>query len=147
MQEKTARALLILGGVFNCVMGGIFFSDRLLRLFFELSARADSALFSSGGGGRLVFPQDPVHLMFIHGFGSAALILGAVLIAASRDIPRYLPFIFIDALGRLLYGSTMVYYVFRYSLMHLILAFACLELFFAIAYLVISRRRRGGQAG
>ncbi len=66
------------------------------------------------------------------------MILGVTLLYSAREPVRFLPFIFVDALGRLLYGATMVFYVFRYSLLYVILIFAMIELSFAILYLILS---------
>jgi hypothetical protein len=133
---KFARGALIAGGIFNSVMGLVFFNSVLLQFFLGLALQAEGTIF--GDSAPIPFPQNPVHLLLIHGFGAAALILGAMLIYSARDPQRYLPLIFIDGLGRLLYGSLMVTYVFRYALMWILLIFALLELFFAVVYLFLS---------
>jgi hypothetical protein len=129
------RWLLIGGGIFNCTMGLIFFSNRLLQNFLQAALSAEQTLFHRLAF--LPFPQNPVHLLLIHGFGAAAMILGATLIVSSQDPRRYLPFILFDALGRLLFGSLMVLYVLRFSLLRLILIFGILELIFGAVYLLI----------
>jgi len=83
----------------------------------------------------LAFPNDPVHQLLIHGFGAGALILGATLLYSAREPRRFVPFIFLDGLGRLLYGSTMICYVLKYSLLWTILIFGIVELCFALVYL------------
>ncbi|HSP07004.1 MAG TPA: hypothetical protein VLR94_07485 [Acidobacteriota bacterium] len=133
---KFARSVLIAGGIFNSVMGLFFFNNVLLQFFLGLALQAEEAIFRHSAV--IPFPQNPVHLLLIHGFGAAALILGAMLIYSARDPLRYLPFVFIDGLGRLLYGSLMVTYVLRYSLMWIMLVFALVELFFALVYLCLS---------
>ena len=133
---KAARAVLVAGGLFNAVMGLFFFSTPLLDLFLRFSLQAEELIFHHAA--MLPFPQNPVHLLLIHGFGAAALILGATLVYSARDPQRFQPFILIDALGRLMYGSLMITYVFRYSLMWIILVFGCIELFFALTYLLLS---------
>lgn len=135
---KWIRWFLIAGGVFNLVMGLVFFSNRLLESFFRLAMRVEVALFSNVY--ILVFPENPVHQLLIHGFGAAALILGAMLIYSARDPRHYLPFIFIDGLGRLLYGNVMAIYVLRFHLMWTLLFFAGIELLFALVYIYISWR-------
>ncbi len=131
---------LFFGGVFNFAMGLIFLTDRLLAGFLVAATRLELSLFSREAV--LVFPQDPVHLLLIHGFGAAALILGATLIYCARNAARFLPFIFIDGLGRLLFGSIMVFYVVQYSLPMVVLLLAGIELFLALSYLVISWKLR-----
>lgn len=133
---KLARRILVAGGIFNAVMGLFFFNTKLLELFFRVALWAEDTIFRHPT--ILPFPQNPVHLLLIHGFGAAALILGATLIYSSRYPVRYLPFIFLDGLGRLLYGSLMVVSVFRFSLMWLILGFGIIELFFGLSYLFLS---------
>ena len=133
---KFARRILIAGGLFNAVMGLFFFNEELLRLFFRFALSVEETVFRHPA--MLPFPQNPTHLLLIHGFGAAALILGATLIYSSRYPVRFLPFIFLDGLGRLLYGSLMVVSVLRYSLMWLILAFGIIELLFALSYLFLS---------
>ena len=132
------RRLLIAGGIFNFVMGSLFLHGALLEFFFRGILWLEETVFRHPT--LLPFPQNPVHLLLIHGFGAAALILGAMLVYSAKDPLRYLPFIFIDGLGRLLYGSLMLIFVLRYSLMKSILVFAVIELSFAIAYLIISWR-------
>ena len=83
----------------------------------------------------LSFPSDPVHRLFIHGFGAAAVILGATLLYAFRNPGPLLPFILLDGLGRLLYACVMFYYVTAFSLMRTILLFGLLELTFAVIYI------------
>jgi len=113
------RWSLILGGTFNFVMGLIFFSNRLLEGFFHFALRAEAALFSRTGN--LVMPQDPAHLLLIHGFGAAAMILGVTLVWSARDPGRFLPFILIDGVGRFFFGTMML-----------------VELAFALLYVSIS---------
>lgn len=131
---------LFIGGIFNFIMGLIFLTDRLLAGFMIAATRIELSLFSRDVV--LVFPQDPVHLLLIHGFGAAALILGATLLYCARNPARFLPFIFIDGLGRLLYGSIMVFYVVEYSLPTVVLLLAGIELLLALGYLVISWKLR-----
>lgn len=135
------RWLLILGGLFNSVMGLVFFSDQLLQRFLALASRLEMTLFARLAS--IPFPEDPTHRMLIHGFGAAAMILGATLIYSSRAPSRWAAFILIDGVGRLLFGGLMVSFVLAYSLMmRVILAFAALELFFAFSYLGIAWKLR-----
>lgn len=131
---------LFLGGIFNFVMGLIFLTDRLLAGFLIAASRMELSIFQREAV--LNFPGDPVHLLLIHGFGAAALILGATLLYCSRYPERFLPFIFLDGLGRVLYGSIMVFYVIEYSLPYTILLFGGMELLFAISYLLICWKLR-----
>src|SRR5262245_56327886 len=131
---------LFLGGVFNFLMGLVFLTDRLLAGFLLLATRIEKTLFSREIV--LGFPQDPVHLLLIHGFGAAALILGATLIYCSKNPRPFLAFIFLDGLGRLLYGGIMVDYVYEYSLPYTVLIFGGIELLFAFCYLFISWKLR-----
>jgi len=114
-------------------MGTIFFTNSFLREFFSAATKIEKALF--GRESVIAFPSDPVHQLLIHGFGAGVLILGATLFYAARNPRRFLPFIFLDAIGRLLYGVTMIYYVLEYSLLWTILLFGIIELCFAFTYL------------
>lgn len=135
---KFIRWSLRAGGIFNLVMGLVLFSNDLLGAFFRLAMRLEASLFSNVF--ILVFPENPVHQLLIHGFGAAALILGALLIYSARDPRQYLPVIFVDGLGRLIYGNLMVIYVLRFHLMSTMLFFAGIELAFALIYIYISWR-------
>ena len=137
---EWVRWPLFLGGVFNFVMGLVFLTDRLLAGFLVAATRMEKALFSRDIV--LLYPQDPVHLLLIHGFGAAALILGATLIYCSKNPRPYLGFIFLDGLGRLLFGSVMLDYVIEYSLPHTVLVFAGIELLFAFCFLLIAYKLR-----
>ncbi|HJZ11829.1 MAG TPA: hypothetical protein VJ521_06755 [Acidobacteriota bacterium] len=134
------RWSLILGGLFNFVMGFVFFSNELMEQFFHIALRLETMLFSQSGV--LVMPQDELHLLLIHGFGAAAMILGATLIYSARDAVRFLPFIFIDGIGRFVFGTLMLVYVFRYQLPRVIVLFAFLELAFAMFYITASLQKR-----
>lgn len=134
------RWSLILGGLFNFMMGLVFFSNNLMEQFFHLALRLEIALFSRSGA--LVMPQDAIHLLLIHGFGAAAMILGATLLYSARDAVRFLPFIFIDGIGRFVFGTLMLVYVFRYQLPRVIALFAVLELAFAMIYIAGSLQKR-----
>lgn len=136
MASLWVRWSLILGGIFNVVMGLIFLSNRFLLSFFHHALRAETVLFSRTA--ILVFPENPIHLLLIHGFGAAVLILGVTLIYSSIDPGRYLAFIFFDAMGRLLFGSMMLVYVLRFQLPRLIALFGVVELTFGLLYLGIS---------
>ena len=140
MEMRLVRWLLFLGGAFNSVMGLVFFNDQLLGRFLVLASRLETTLF--GHFSPIPFPDDPTHRMLIHGFGAAAMILGATLIYSTRNPPRWTAFILIDGVGRLLFGGLMVSSVMAYSLMRTILAFAALELFFAFSYLGIAWKLR-----
>jgi hypothetical protein len=137
---EWVRWPLFLGGIFNFVMGLVFLTDRLLAGFIIAATRLEMSFFHREV--LLNFPADSLHLLLIHGFGAAVLILGATLIYCSRNPERFLPFIFLDGLGRLLYGSIMVFYVFEYALPYVVLIFAGIELAFALVYLVISWKLR-----
>jgi hypothetical protein len=134
MALRWIRIFLRIGGIFNLVMGIIFFNNRLLGNFFQLAIWLEKVIFSRSGV--LPFPQNPAHLLLIHGFGAGAMILGATLLYSAREPVRFLPFIFVDALGRLLFGTMMVMYVFRYSLLYMLLPFAVIELSLAVIYLI-----------
>ena len=140
MEMRLVRWLLVLGGVFNSVMGLVFFSDQLLRQFLVIATGLEAILFSRVAS--IPFPEDQTHRMLIHGFGAAAMILGATLICSSRNPARWTPFILVDGVGRLLFGGLMVSSVFAFSLMRIILSFAVLELFFAFSYLAIAWKLR-----
>jgi hypothetical protein len=138
MKVRWIRWLLQFGGWFNIVFGFVFFNNQLLAAFFRFALWLENSLFSRSG--ILPFPQNPIHQLLIHGFGAAAIIIGASLLVSASEPRRYLPFIFIDALGRLLYGAMMVLYVLHYSLPYVILIFAAIELSFAILYLILCWR-------
>ncbi len=127
--------LLQFGGWFNIILGFVFFNNQLLAAFFRFALWLENLFFSRTA--ILTLPQNPVHQLLIHGFGAAAIIIGASLLVSASEPRRYLPFIFIDSLGRLLYGAMMVIYVFRYSLPYAILIFAVIELSFAFLYLIL----------
>lgn len=135
MKVRWIRFLLQFGGWFNIILGLVFFNNQLLAAFLKFALWLENSLFSRTG--ILVFPQNPVHQLLIHGFGAAAIIIGASLLVSANEPRRYLPFIFIDALGRLLYGTMMMLYAFRYSLPYVILIFAAIELLFAVLYLIL----------
>ncbi len=122
----------------------IFISNSLLRSFFESAMRIEQSLFSRSV--ILVFPSDPMHQLLIHGFGAGVLILGATLIYSAKEPQKLISFVFLDGLGRLVFGCMMVYYVRVYDLMNTILLFGIVELMFACLYLwgsrVISRNKR-----
>jgi hypothetical protein len=130
---RAIKLSLLLGGLFNITMGAIFFSNSLLLRFFQATGTMERMIF--GKQAELVFPSNPLHQLLIHGFGAGVMILGATLIFCYRDPKRFLPFILFDALGRLLYGSTMIYSVFKEGLIRMILVFGSIELAFAVAYL------------
>lgn len=117
-------------------MGAIFFQNSLLKWFFEVTSRMEHTFF--GNDAVLTFPTDPMHQLLIHGFGAGVIILGATLVYSYKQPERFLPFIFFDSLGRLLYGATMVYFVFTYDLARMVLVFGLIELSFAISYLYAS---------
>lgn len=135
MELRTIRVLLISGGVFNAVMGLVFFTDPLLQGFLELASRLEWQIFSHAL--TIPFPTDPSLRMLVHGFGAAAMILGATLIYSARSPHQYLAFILIDGFGRLAFGGLMVFYVIQFSLMRVILVFSLCELLFALSYLAI----------
>lgn len=145
---QLTRWMLIFGGAFNCIMGSCFFVDPLLRKFFQLAMRMETIFFSQPSS--LVFPNDPVHLLLIHGFGAAALILGATLIYSSRDPFRFRAFILFDGAGRLLFGTMMMVYVLRYALMRTIAVFGLIEVALGLIYLgyvVLSTGYKAGSSG
>ena len=136
------RWTLLLGGIFNFGMGLIFFSNRFVGEFLQMAIRLEASLF--GRAAVMFIPQDPVHLLLIHGFGAAAMILGATLIVSFRDPVRYLMFILLDGLGRLLFGSMMMMYVFQFDLVRVILLFAILELLLGLIYVIYARTLAAG---
>lgn len=134
------RLFLITGGIFNLLMGAVFFNQALLSGFLRLAVRLENTLFSAPAV--ISIPEDPIHLLLIHGFGAAAMILGATLIYSSSDPAAFLAFIFFDGIGRLLFGSLMFWYVYLFHLMKVILLFGVVELSFALLYLWISVQLR-----
>ena len=114
-------------------MGFIFLSNALLRNFFLWAESLETRLFQVAIP--LSFPFDPVHRLLIHGFGAAAVILGATLLYSAKNPFPLRPFILLDGLGRLLFASMMFYYVLAYSLMRTIFLFGLLEFAFAVIYI------------
>ena len=133
---RFIRLILVLGGLFNLSMGTIFFTNPFLRNFLSAATRFEKTFF--GREVVLSFPKDPVHQLLIHGFGAGALILGGTLLYSARDPRRFLPFIFLDAIGRLLYGVMMICYVLEYSLLWTILIFGIIEMSFSLTYIYSS---------
>jgi len=117
-------------------MGIIFFQNSLLQWFFQITCSMERLFF--GKNVILSMPADPLHQLLIHGFGAGVIILGATLIYSYSDPKRFLPFIFFDGLGRLIYGMTMIYFVLTYGLVRMVLVFGLVELGFASAYLYTS---------
>jgi hypothetical protein len=130
---RLLRLSLLLGGLFNVTMGSIFLSSHLLQKFFGWAESLEKYLF--GVEVALMFPVDPVHRLFIHGFGAGVVILGATLIYASRDLRPMLPFVLLDGLGRFLFAGIMFYYVLTFSLMRTIFLFGMVEFAFAVIYI------------
>ena len=124
----------MIGGIFNLLMGTIFLSTRMIAAFFHAALRAELSLFQHSAV--LFVPQDPVHLLLIHGFGAAAMILGATLIYSSRDPSRWVAFILFDGIGRLIYGTVMITYVSYFSLPRVILIFGFFELSIGLFYVM-----------
>ena len=133
---RVIKAGLLLGGLFNLTMGAVFFNNALLRSFFDTTVSLEKLFF--GSVATLTFPSDPMHQLLIHGFGAGVMILGATLTYSARDPHRFLPFILLDGLGRLLYGITMVYSVLHFGLVRMISVFGLIELSFAVTYLLTS---------
>jgi hypothetical protein len=127
------KLMLLIGGLFNLSMGFIFLSNRLLQAFFSWAQSLEKSLF--GSEVILALPVDPVHQLFIHGFGAGVVILGVTLIYAARKPQPLVPFILFDGLGRLIFGSIMFYYVMSFSLMRTILLFGVVEFSFGLIYI------------
>ena len=137
---RFLRLSLILGGLFNVSMGAIFLSRPLILRFFEWAEQMEWVL--SGAVVHLNAPAEPLHLMLIHGFGAAAVILGATLLYAAKNPAQMVPFILIDGVGRLLYAFMMGYYVLAFSLIRTILLFAIVEFALAVIYICFSWNRK-----
>jgi hypothetical protein len=131
---RIFRLFLLIGGLFNLIMGMIFLSNRLLAALFHFALQAEQNLFFHAGV--LFIPQDPLHLLLIHGFGAAAMILGASLIYSTRDPARWVAFILFDGVGRIVYATVMLVYVVRYSLLRVILLFGFFEMLLGLLYII-----------
>jgi len=129
---RLFRFFLITGGIFNLAMGTIFFSTRMIAAFFHAALNAELMFFHHPAV--LSVPQDPVQLLLIHGFGAAAMILGATLIYCARDPSRWIAFILFDGVGRVIYAIVMITYVSFFSLPHVILVFGFFELSVGVFY-------------
>src|SRR5205085_10704186 len=105
---------------------------RLMAAFFHFASTLELQIFSVTA--TLPFPENPIHQMLIHGFGVAALILGVTLLYSIQDPQRFVAFILIDGAGRFVYSTLMFTYFFLYALPHIIVAFAIMELIFALCY-------------
>jgi hypothetical protein len=129
---RLFRWLLVIGGIFNLIMGTIFLSTRMIAAFFHAALQAELTFFHHTAV--LFVPQDPVHLLLVHGFGAAAMILGATLIYSARDPSRWIAFVLFDGIGRLIYGIVMITYVNFFSLPRVILIFGFFELSVGLFY-------------
>jgi hypothetical protein len=130
---RLLRLSLFVGGLFNLSMGTIFLSNSLLQWFFTATERLEKSFF--GREIDLLFPLDPLHQLLIHGFGAGVVILGATLLYSIKDPLRLLPFIFLDGLGRILFGAVMLYYILDFSLARTILLFGALEISLGAIYI------------
>ena len=148
---RALRLTLVIGGLFNVIMGLIFLSNTLLRHFFATAENLERVLFQSQVS--LPFPVDPLHQLLIHGFGAGVVILGATLLYAVRNPRPLAPFLFFDGAGRLLFSAILFYYVKAFSLIQTILVFGALEFALGVAYvwqawmLVHANGRSGVESG
>ena len=113
-------------------MGLIFLSNSLLERFFMWATAFEKSVF--GSEMVLKLPEEPVHQLFIHGFGAGVVILGVTLLYGARNPRPLREFILFDGLGRVLFGLIMFYYVLNYSLMRTILMFGVIEMTLGLIY-------------
>jgi hypothetical protein len=128
------RHLLVFSGIFNI----------LLASPLTLPGVADSYLFFLSdlnfslhlGGTPYVRPLHPAHSLLINTAGIDLVLIGSMVLYAAVDPAGRRGVVLLNAIGRLLFASVMLYYVLAMNLMRLVLVVGFIDVAISIGIIV-----------
>lgn len=119
MAVRYFRRLLVFSGLFNILLATPLILPGVAdRYLFFLS---DLNLALRLGGLPYVLPLHPAHSLLINTAGIDLVLIGSMVIYASRDLQGRRGIVLLNAVGRLLFAVIACYYVLAMNLMRLVL--------------------------
>jgi hypothetical protein len=135
--SRALKAWVVGAGVYNLATSALLAVPGLFTRVYTSVNRLNDAL--ALGGGSAEPPQDGLTQLLVNTAGIVLCLLGALLIYASRDLPRRSGIPLFNVVGRVLFAGLVVYYVAAWNLPRIALGMALADLLIAAAFLVLLR--------
>lgn len=127
------RNLLLFSGIFNIVSAFLLIIPVVYEyylLFFN-----DVNNFFALGGQEVSLPSNPLHALLINTAGIDLVLIGSIIVVASRNPQKYRPIILLNGIGRLLFAFIITYYIFAADIIRIIVFFGGIDVLISIGFL------------
>jgi hypothetical protein len=145
--ERRVRrfsAFLIFSGLFNIVLAAPLMVPEFYRNYLELLWRVNVIL--SLGGQEPVAPSGGISALFINTAGLDLVLIGIVVLYASRDLLERWFIPAVNAAARLAFFGVSLYYVIVYEIARIVLLIGGVDLIISgiFAWFLLSLRKHSG---
>lgn len=131
--EKQFKNLLTFSGLFNITSAFLLIIPVVYEyylLFFN-----DVNVFLGLGGQPVSIPTNPLHAVLINTAGIDLVLIGSVVLVASRNPQKNRTIIWLNAIGRVLFAFVVSYYIFSEDLIRIIAVFGLIDVAISIGFI------------
>jgi hypothetical protein len=143
MNDKSLnqfKNLLRFSGIFNIVSAFLLIIPVVYEYYLLFFNDVNSEL---GLGGQPVsIPTNPLNALLINTAGIDLVLIGTIVLVASRKPLRNRKIILLNGIGRLVFALIIAYYVFAADLIRIIVIFGLIDVIISIGFLYYLRKTR-----
>lgn len=137
---KQFKNLLRFSGIFNIVSAFLLIIPVVYEYYLLFFNDVNAAL---GLGGQPVsIPTNPLNALLINTAGIDLVLIGAIVLVASRKPLRNRKIILLNGIGRLVFALIIAYYIFVADLIRIIVIFGLIDVIISIGFLYFLRKTR-----
>jgi len=143
MNDKTIKQfsnLLRFSGIFNIASAFLLIIPIVYEyylLFFN-----DINLALGLGGQPVSLPTNPLNALLINTAGIDLVLIGTIVLVASKNPLKNRTIILLNGIGRLLFALIIAYYVFAADLIRIIVIFGLIDVIISIGFIYYLKKTR-----
>jgi hypothetical protein len=126
------KALLLFSGIFNIVLATPLIFPFLYKQYFQLLWHINVLL--SLGGNQPLPPTEGINALLINTAGIDLVLIGVIVIYASLDPinRKFIPIV--NAFGRILFASIIIYYCIAYDIARIVLVIGVIDVVISLGF-------------
>jgi hypothetical protein len=135
------RKLLVCSGLFNIVLAAPLIIPGFYKSYINFICYLNNAI--GLGGVKPVLPEDGLSQLLINTAGIDLVLIGSIVIVSSADPVKFRMIPLLNATGRTLFASVVVYYVLVYGVLRFVLIIGVIDVLISIgfAYFLVKTRK------
>jgi len=138
---KRFQKLLIFSGSFNIFLAAPLVFPEFYKVYVDLLYRLNEWL--TLGGVKPNLPQDGLSQLLINTAGIDLVLVGAIVIVSALDPKKYRIIPLLNAIGRTIFATIVVYYVISYDVVQLVLVIGLIDLLISAGFIYFLVKIRG----